>query len=99
MLRNRLGGIDGRRMTHALVKIAAATVLMSLAAYITEHLMETAWPAPRLTAQLVRVFGAIGVALTVLAVAAHLLRIGEFTEALAVLMTPRAARRDAPPAA
>lgn len=85
LLRRRLGGLDDRRMLSSFARIAAASAIMGFAATATYAAM-TGWlPGNGLLAQIVRLTAAIGVALGVLAAAAHLLRIREFSEGLAVV--------------
>jgi peptidoglycan biosynthesis protein MviN/MurJ (putative lipid II flippase) len=80
MLRGRLGGLDDRRVVVSTVKIAVASLVMALAAYHAERLLHVPFAGVGVATQAVRVFGAIGIALIVLALAAHLLRIDEFTQ-------------------
>ena len=82
LLRRRLGGIDGRRVGIALLKILAASTAMGLAAYLA-----SAWTAASMSreSELAKALGVlipIGVGLLTLAAAARLLRIREFTDAL-----------------
>jgi putative peptidoglycan lipid II flippase len=81
LLRGRLGGIEGGRVARAFLKITAASLLMGLAAYLSAGWLAVATTAEGELAKLITVFGAITAALVVLAVAARLLRIEEFTEA------------------
>jgi putative peptidoglycan lipid II flippase len=81
LLRGRLQGVEGGRIAVALTKITAASLAMGLAAYLTASWLTTFTPFGGEAAKFIRVFGAIGVALAVLALAARLLRIDEFTEA------------------
>jgi putative peptidoglycan lipid II flippase len=81
LLRGRLHGIEGERIAVALTKITAASLAMGLAAYLTAAWLTALTPFGGELAKCIRVFGAIGVALAVLALAARLLRIDEFTEA------------------
>jgi putative peptidoglycan lipid II flippase len=83
LLHGRLGGLDGRRVTTAFVKITCASVFMGVAAYFA-----AAWLGglPSLhgeTGKFVRVSLSIVTALIALAVSARLLRIEEFTDATA----------------
>jgi putative peptidoglycan lipid II flippase len=80
LLRARLGGLDGRRLLTATVKISLASVAMALAAYYSERVLHTPFAGDGLAVQAVRVFGAIGIGMGTLAIFAHLLRIDEFTE-------------------
>ena len=82
LLRRRLGGIDGRRVGLAFAKVSVASVAMALVAWGVEHLLETAAPGSSLSLKLVRVAAGIGSGIGTLAVAARLLRIAEFDEAL-----------------
>lgn len=83
LLRSRLGGLDGRRVAVSLLKISLASAAMAAAAYATLAFVTQATPDGGELAKLLRVGGAIGVALLVLAASARLLRIHEFDEALA----------------
>ena len=80
MLRMRLGGLDGRRLLIAAVKISLASIAMALAAYYAERVLHVPFAGDALLAQAVRVFGAIAIGMGVLAVCAHLLRIEEFAQ-------------------
>ena len=79
-LRTRLGGLDGRRVWSAGWKIALASLVMAAAARETERWLHGPLPGDALIVQALRVFGAIATGLLVLACAAQLLRIREFTE-------------------
>jgi putative peptidoglycan lipid II flippase len=81
LLRGRLQGVEGGRIAVALAKITAASLAMGVAAYVTAAWLTVLTPLGGEAAKFIRVFGAIGVALAVLALAARLLRIDEFTEA------------------
>ena len=80
LLRARLGGLDGRRLLIASVKISLASMAMALAAYYSERALHVPFGGDALMAQAVRVFGAIGIGMGVLAVFAHLLQIEEFAQ-------------------
>ena len=92
MLRRRLGGIDGGAMAGALARIAVAAALMGAAAAGTDAFLSARLPGHGLAAQLMRVGTTIGVALAVLAVSAHLLRVPQFSEAVS-LVSRRLRRR------
>jgi putative peptidoglycan lipid II flippase len=92
MLRRRLGGIEGGAIAGALAKIAAATALMGLATIGTDRLLTTYVPGGGLVPQVLRLGGTIGVSLAVLAAAAHVLRVPQFAEGVA-LITRRLRRR------
>jgi putative peptidoglycan lipid II flippase len=85
LLRRRLGGIEGRRLAVALVKVTAAAGLMVAAASGVAHLMANVTSGHHFAAQLLRVGVSIGVAVAVLAGAAKALGIEEFDEALSVI--------------
>ena len=81
LLRSRLSGLDGRRLFIATVKISVASIVMAMAAYYSERILHVPFAGNALAAQAIRVFGAIGIAMGVLAVCAHILRIDEFAQA------------------
>ena len=78
LLARRLGGLDGRRVVQAFVKIAVASAVMGVAAWFTHAWLAGVWPSPRFVPQLLRVSSTIAISLAVLALSAHLLRIDEF---------------------
>jgi putative peptidoglycan lipid II flippase len=80
MLRARLGGLEGARTVTAVVKIASASVVMAAAAYYAERFLHVPFGGRDVIAQAIRVFGAIGIALAVLAIAAQVLHVEEFEE-------------------
>ena len=79
-LRSRLGGIEGRALCIALLKISVASLLMAVAANGTERLLHIPLPAESTWVQGIRVFTAIVTGLAVLALSSQILRIEEFTE-------------------
>jgi putative peptidoglycan lipid II flippase len=86
VLRRELNGLNGHRLTSAFARIAVASALMGMAAIVTERALAWAMPGAGVALQALRLGTAIGVALLVLAAAAHLLRIPEFTEAFALVV-------------
>jgi putative peptidoglycan lipid II flippase len=88
LLRGRLGGLDGRRIAVAVVKILAASVAMGLGAWLTNLQLEGTLPTGRQVWQHIDVFlglrllTSIAAGVLVLIAAARLLRIEEFDEAL-----------------
>jgi putative peptidoglycan lipid II flippase len=86
LLRRRLGGLDGRRIGLAFLKVLGAALFMAAAAWGTERALAGALPGPSLAAKLVRVTVSIGVGLVGLAAAARALRIAEFDEAWRAVM-------------
>jgi putative peptidoglycan lipid II flippase len=92
LLRGRLDGLEGRRITIALAKILAASSAMGIAAHVAANWLAGVGPAtPGWFWKSVTVFGAIGAGVVVLASAAKVLRIAEFDEAMR-----RVGRRVAP---
>ena len=83
LLRRRLGGLDGRALAVALVKITIASALMGLTAHFTAQWLIALTPDGGEMAKVIRVFGAIAVALLVLAASARVLQISEFNAAAA----------------
>jgi putative peptidoglycan lipid II flippase len=82
MLRRRLHGIEGERLTIVLTKILIAALAMALAAGGIEYAM-TGWlPGGQTLLRAIRLLIAIGGGLVVLGVCARALNIGEFEEAL-----------------
>jgi putative peptidoglycan lipid II flippase len=80
LLRARLGGLDGRRLLVATVKISLASMAMATAAYFSERALHSVFRGDGTLAQAACVFGAIAIAMGVLGICAHLLRIDEFTQ-------------------
>jgi putative peptidoglycan lipid II flippase len=91
-LNRHLGGLEGGRVLGSMVKVAIASALMGIAAAASELYLSAALPGGSLALQAIRLAAAIGVALLVLAAAAHLLRIPEFRRGMA-LLTRRFGRR------
>jgi putative peptidoglycan lipid II flippase len=85
LLRNRLGGIEGTKVAGVFVKIAVASLVMAAAAWASEQWLRALLPAQSVSAQLIRVFGSIGIALIVLALSAKGLGIREFSEAFSAV--------------
>lgn len=85
LLRRSLDGIEGRRMAGSLVRIAAASAAMGIAAVAVDAAAAEWLPGAGLWAQLARLTIAIGVSLAVLAGCAHLLHIHEFREGVALV--------------
>lgn len=83
LLRGRIGDLEGRRNARVLVRIVLASVMMGLAAWAAEHWLAAALPGDGTLVRGVRVFSSIAIALGVLVAVARLLRIEEFTAALA----------------
>ena len=80
LLRTRLDGVEGRRLLTATTKICIASIAMAVAAFYSERALHAPFAGEALMMQAVRVFGAIAIAMVVLAISAHVLRIEEFTQ-------------------
>jgi putative peptidoglycan lipid II flippase len=85
MLRRRLDGIEGPAIASALARIAVAAAVMGLAAAGTDIGLRSLLPGDRLIPQVVRLGASIGVALAVLAAAAYVLRVPQFSEGVAMV--------------
>ena len=81
LLRGRLHGLDGRRVSVALLKITVASAVMGAAAWWTGRWLNAAGGGQTTLGRATAVALTIAVALVTLAIAARLLRIEEFTEA------------------
>ena len=81
LLRGRLGGLDGRALGVAVLKISIASGLMGAAAYLSNTWLSSALPGTGELVRAARVFIPIGIALLVLAASAQLLQIEEFKSA------------------
>jgi putative peptidoglycan lipid II flippase len=92
LMSRHLDGLEGRRVATSLMKIALASALMAAAAVGMDAWLAQALPGDALLVQGARLAAAIGVALLVLAAAAHVLHIREFREGVA-MVTRRLARR------
>jgi len=84
VLRSRLGGIDGRRITSSFARIGAASLVMGAAAWATDAAIGAWMPDRTIPVLALRVAAAIGVALAVLDLAARALGAEEFREARAL---------------
>jgi putative peptidoglycan lipid II flippase len=93
LLSRRLDGIDGGRVAVAFSKIAVASVVMAVAAWGGERLLQEAWPGTSSLWRLARLTTVIAGALGVLAGAARLLRIHEFNEAARTVSARLLSRR------
>jgi putative peptidoglycan lipid II flippase len=85
LLRQRLGGLDGRRIASSFLKIAVASIVMAVAVAGADA-AGTAWlPGNALVNQVLRLAASLVVALAVLTTAAHYLHIDEFHEGVAMV--------------
>jgi len=85
LLSRRLGGVEGRRVAGSFLRIVVASIVMGVTAAAAD-LAGARWlPGDGLVPQVARLCGTIAVSLLVLAGAAHLLRIREFRDGVAVM--------------
>jgi len=87
LLSRRLGGVDGPRLWWSLGKIGLASAVMGLAAWTGERWLHELLPGETLLLRGFRLFTTIAVSMSVLGVAAWLLRIEEFQQAVARIRT------------
>ena len=85
LLRRRLRGIEGERLAIVFTKVLVAAVVMAAAAWGIEYVMTELLPGRQILLRGVRLLMAIGGGLVVLVVAAQILHIEEFEEALKVI--------------
>jgi putative peptidoglycan lipid II flippase len=86
LLRRRLGGLDGRRVSVALIKITVASAAMGAAAQLSARWLAVLMPATNSIARAIQLGGAIAVGVAVLIAAARLLRLAEFDEAFGLVL-------------
>jgi putative peptidoglycan lipid II flippase len=86
LLRRRLDGLDDRRLLSSFSRIAIASVVMGAAALLIERPLSQWIAGDAFLSQALRLTLTIGFALVVLATAAHVLRIREFREAIALVL-------------
>jgi putative peptidoglycan lipid II flippase len=82
LLRQRLGGLDGKTLAVALTKVTVAAAAMAFTATAIERLSFRFAGGATLTYQMIRLGLSIGGALVVLVASARMLRIREFDEVL-----------------
>jgi putative peptidoglycan lipid II flippase len=85
LLRQRLGGLGMPHLASVLARVAAAGVVMGGAAWALDQQLAGWLPGSGLAVQIVRVAATIAVALGVLALALHVLRVREFTDVAAAV--------------
>jgi putative peptidoglycan lipid II flippase len=81
LLRGRLGGLEGRRVTVSFVKITCASIVMGVAAHYTSLWLAARLPPAGWLWRAIELSAAIGVGIAILVGAARVLRIAEFDEA------------------
>jgi putative peptidoglycan lipid II flippase len=82
LLSRRLGGGDAARITRTFIKTCVAAAVMGVAAYYAQDWLHGVFSEASRWHRAIRVFGAIGVGLGVLALMAYVLRLEEFSIAL-----------------
>ena len=92
LLRRRLDGLEERRVLISFGKITIASLVMGAAALVIDRYSIVWLPGTALVPQLLRLAAAIGIAVAVLAAAAHVLHIDEFRRGIN-LVTSRFRRR------
>jgi putative peptidoglycan lipid II flippase len=85
-LSRRLGGVDATRVLRSFVKILVASLVMAVAAFQANGWLGELLPGASPLLRLLRVGGAISVAIAVLAVASWILRIEELRQAVAKVL-------------
>ena len=85
-LRRRIGGLEGRRVASSFARIVLASIVMAAAVLLVDGAGAAWLPGNSLLRQIVRLGAAIGVALAVVAAAAHVLHIPEFREGMAMVL-------------
>jgi putative peptidoglycan lipid II flippase len=85
-LRRHLGGLEGTRVADSLARVAIASAAMGITAGWLNTTMVAALPGDALVLQTVRLGVAIGGAVGVLALAAHVLSIKEFQQGMNLVL-------------
>ena len=86
LLRRRLGGLDDRRILNSLARIAIASLAMGTAAVFVSRALDVWIGGDAFLSQALRLLLIIVSSLVVLGVTAHVLRIQEFREAIALAL-------------
>jgi putative peptidoglycan lipid II flippase len=86
LLRRRLGGIDGRRIAWAVLRMSLASSVMAACVWAVHLWLESLVPGSLLPVQMLRVGLAIVTGLVVLVAVSRVLRIDEFDEAIGKLV-------------
>ena len=85
LLRDRLDGLDGRRLAATSMKVIAAAAAMAAAAVAIERGLERALPGSHLLVRSGRLAASIGAGLIVFAAAARVFRVEELGDAVATI--------------
>jgi putative peptidoglycan lipid II flippase len=94
LLSRRLGGLEGRRLLGVVLRVSAATLVMSLATYWSVGVLEQALPGSSLPLRLVRLTGSIGWGIGVLVLAARVVGLREIADVLRAVTSRLTRRRD-----
>ena len=86
LLRRRLGGIEGGRVSSSFIRIVIAALVMGVAAAFVDSMLATWMPGDGLAPQILRLSITIAAALAVLAGAAHVLQVREFRQGVSLIM-------------
>ena len=92
LLRRRLGGLDEGRIGASLARIVAASLVMGAVAMGTDHALRRVLVPVGFVGQVLHVLVCIGASVVALAIAARVLGLSEFTDAVGMLKE-RIARR------
>jgi len=93
LLSRRLGGMERQRLMAVFARATVATVVMSLATYGAAGVLDRLLPGTALLLSIARLALSIGVGMVVLAAAARLVGLGEFTDVVAALTSRLTGRR------
>jgi hypothetical protein len=85
LLRRKLGGLDEGRIAASLARILAASLAMGAVVVIIDHYALSLLTVGGFTGKLLRVAAGIVGGLAALAIAARVLRVTEFTEAVGLV--------------
>ena len=86
MLSRRIGGVESARVIRTFLKTVVASAAMGAAAYYGHAWLLAIVPGTSELSRVIRVFGAIGLALAVLAASAHVLKLEEFRTAMSRIL-------------
>jgi len=88
-LRRDLGGVNGRRLLMAFLKVSIASLAMAVAAWLVYRALENILAGSGVAAQAARLFGAITSGILVLVASARILRLEELDDAVALVIPSR----------
>lgn len=84
-MRGKIKRLNGREIFASFIKIAVASAVMSLVAYVSFHYLTTQFPVKHFSTRLIEAFVPIGLAGVTFLIAAKLLRIGELEKVFAAV--------------